>query len=414
MSKRIIQIDKISKLNIKSLSQNDDFNVIQYLDTGNITKNKICDLQIFRTKKEKIPSRAKRRVKKNTIIYSTVRPNQEHFGFLENPDDNLIVSTGFTTVDIIDEDIDPKFTYYLITQKQITDYLHCIGLNTTSSYPSIKPEDIGILKFKVPERLEDQQKIAAVLSILDTKIELNNKINAELESMAKTIYDYWFVQFDFPDENGKPYKSNDGKMVWSEELKRKIPDGWEVKNLKNITEISNDSLNPLDYPNKEFRYFSIPTFDETGTYGLEKGENIQSNKFIVSTTDILVSKLNPWFNRVIYSTDESNLICSTEFVVWRPKNTLIKNYLFMIARNESFITFCVNSVSGTSHSHKRINPTVMMKHKLVYNHRVAELFGVKIEPFIKLLAKNKVENKTLSDLRDWLLPMLMNGQVKVN
>ena len=213
MKKINIEIGKISKLNLKSLSTSDCFDIIQYLDTGNITKNNILNLQILKPKKDKIPSRAKRRVKKNTIIYSTVRPNQEHYGFLENPENNLIVSTGFTTIDIIDENIDPKFIYYLITQKQITDYLHTIGMSATSSYPSIKPEDIGNLKFKISEKLADQQKIASVLSTLDAKIELNNKINTELEAMAKSLYDYWFVQFDFPDGNGKPYKSSGGEMV---------------------------------------------------------------------------------------------------------------------------------------------------------------------------------------------------------
>ena len=80
---------------------------------------------------------------------------------------------------------------------------------------------------------EDQKRIGDILSALDAKIELNNRINAELEKMAKTIYDYWFVQFDFPDANGKPYKSSGGKMVWSNELKREIPEGWEVLQLSN-------------------------------------------------------------------------------------------------------------------------------------------------------------------------------------
>jgi type I restriction enzyme S subunit len=204
------------------------------LDTANITKNAISSLQELHFQKDKIPSRAKRKVRKNTIIYSTVRPNLEHYGFLENPADNLIVSTGFTTIDVHDKDVDSKFLYYLITQKNITDYLHGIGTNSTSSYPSIRPEDLGSLKFKVPPSFNEQKKIASVLSALDDKIELNNKINAELEQMAKTLYDYWFVQFDFPDANGNPYKSSGGAMVWSEELKREIPEGWGVKKLSDI------------------------------------------------------------------------------------------------------------------------------------------------------------------------------------
>lgn len=259
-----------------------------------------------------------------------------------------------------------------------------------------------------------QHKISSVLSALDAKIELNNRINAELESMAKTLYDYWFVQFDFPDKNGKPYKSSNGKMVWNAELKREIPVDWEVKSLSAITDVSNDQLNPMDTPDKEFKHYSIPAFDACGSYKIEKGSDILSNKFVVKETDLLVSKLNPWFSRVIYATDESDLISSTEFVVWRSVDFATKNYMYMIARDASFITYCSQSASGTSNSHKRVNPTVMMKYRIVYNKQIAESFGRILGSTIKMYAKNQIETNNLAELRDWLLPMLMNGQVKVS
>jgi type I restriction enzyme S subunit len=263
------------------------------------------------------------------------------------------------------------------------------------------------------KEISDQQKIASVLSALDSKIELNNRINAELEEMAKTIYDYWFVQFDFPDKNGKPYKTSGGKMVWNGELKREIPEGWAVKPLSEITVVSNESVNPMDFPDKEFKHYSIPDFDESGTFRIEKGFEIKSNKYTIKKTDVLVSKLNPWFSRVIYATDDSDLISSTEFVVWRTDNPAIKNYMYLIARDASFVSFCTKSASGTSNSHKRVNPTVMMKYKIVFDDTVATLFGNTLGSSIKMLAKNKIENQNLTELRDWLLPMLMNGQVKV-
>ena len=165
----------------------------------------------------------------------------------------------------------------------------------------------------LPDKIT-QQKIASFLFSIDSKIELNNRINIELESMAKTLYDYWFVQFDFPNAKGKPYKASGGKMIWSSKLKREIPEGWDEKSLAEITDISNDSINPMHWPDKEFRHYSIPAFDAFKTFVVEKGEEIKSNKFTVGSSDVLVSKLNPWFNRVIYSTDDSDLISSTEFV----------------------------------------------------------------------------------------------------
>lgn len=300
----------------------------------------------------------------------------------------------------------PKYVYYS---------LKCLGnLKTSdkSTVPGINRNDLHeiIIPYIQPEF---QKPIADFLTTLDAKIELNNRINAELEAMAKTLYDYWFVQFDFPNEENKPYKTSDGAMVWNEELKREIPEGWETKQLLEITDVSTESINPFNFPKKEFKHYSIPTFDATGTYSVEKGEEIMSNKFTVSELDILVSKLNPWFNRVVFSTEEANLISSTEFVVWRANNLAMKNYLYMIARDSSFITFCVNSASGTSNSHKRVNPTVMMKYSVAFNRIIAERFGRKIESSIKMYAKNQLENQQLSSLRDWLLPMLMNGQVVV-
>jgi len=276
-------------------------------------------------------------------------------------------------------------------------------------------DKVRLFNIQVPIPLDSQtqKQVAITLYKIDSQIELNNCINTELESMAKTIFDYWFVQFDFPDKNGKPYKTSGGKMVQSEELNRSIPEGWEVKYLSEITDISTESLNPINTPHKEFKHYSIPAFDESGTYKIEKGQEIKSSKFTVKDTDLLVSKLNPRFSRVIYSTDDDDLICSTEFVVWRTEDIASKNYMYMIARDASFVTYCSQSASGTSNSHKRVNPTVMMKYKIVYNNKIAKIFGSTLGSTIRMYAKNQIENNILSELRNWLLPMLMNERVNV-
>jgi len=303
------------------------------------------------------------------------------------------------------------YLYYFLKQEAIFKYIDRLSLRTggqtgvdlysLNQYPVLLPD------------LYYQRRVADVLKSLDDKIGLNNRINFELEAMAKMLYEYWFVQFDFPDINGKPYKTSGGKMVWSYELKREIPECWEVKYLSELTNVSNESLNPMITPKKEFKHYSIPTYDETGTYKIEKGYEIKSNKFIVKDTDLLVSKLNPWFSRVIYSTNDDNLICSTEFVVWRTQKITTKNFMYMIARDASFVKYCTQSATGTSNSHKRVNPTVMMKYQVAYKKEIAELFGSILNSTIEMYAKNQIENNILSELRDWLLPMLMNGQVKV-
>lgn len=303
-----------------------------------------------------------------------------------------------------------QFYYYYFQLKGVQEYFYNVATGSTIKNLSLK----SIQDFEVPVPEEsDRNGIVRILKSLDAKIELNNKINRELESMAKTLYDYWFVQFDFPDANGKPYKSSGGKMVYNAELKREIPEGWEVKTLSKITTVSNESINPLLTPEKDFKHYSIPTFDTKKTYGVEKGIEIRSNKFTVAETDLLVSKLNPWFSRVIYPIKEDDLICSTEFVVWRTSDKNIKNFLFMVATGEHFIAHCTQSATGTSNSHKRVNPTVMMRYKIPYNADLIQKYGSTIDPLLKDIVSKRIENQHLTALRDWLLPMLMNGQVTV-
>lgn len=304
---------------------------------------------------------------------------------------------------------DFEYVYYFLK----TQYNELRNLSS-GVRKNLNSDDIKKFPVRLPKELVEQKKIAAVLSALDAKIDCNNRINAELEAMAKALYDYWFVQFDFPDANGKPYKSSGGKMVYNATLKREIPEGWSATSLASITPISNDSVNPADFPEKEFKHFSIPVFDATNTYGVERGDSIGSNKFTVLGTDLLVSKLNPWFSRVIYAMDEEDQICSTELVVWRCPTENLKNFLYLIGISPQFIAHCVQSATGTSNSHKRVNPTVMMSFGLPYKNEVVEDFGGRISSIVKKLIISRRENQQLAQLRDWLLPLLMNGQVTVS
>ncbi|HGG7662107.1 TPA: restriction endonuclease subunit S [Neisseria meningitidis] len=318
--KRQITIGEIAEINANSLTQKDMFQEIMYLDTGNITRNEIDNIQVLNVMMDKIPSRAKRKVKDKTIIYSTVRPNQEHYGFLENPGDNFIISTGFSTIDVYDENTDEKFIYYLLTQKHITDYLHTIGENSVSSYPSINPDDIANLKFAVPD-LKTQQSIAAVLSALDKKIALNKQINARLEDMAKTLYDYWFVQFDFPDANGKPYKSSGGEIVFDETLKREIPKGWGSIELQSCLAKIPNTTKILNKDIKDFGKY--PVVD-------------QSQDFICGFTNDEKSILNPQDAHIIFG-DHTRIVKLVNFQYARgadgtqvilSNNERMPNYLF--------------------------------------------------------------------------------------
>lgn len=250
-----IRVGDIAVINGKSLGKNIPFSQIHYLDTGNITNGIIDNIQIINCNIDPIPSRAKRMVKNNTIIYSTVRPRLRHYGILHNPKENLIVSTGFVTIDAIEEKVNPLFLYYSLIKENIIEYIASLADTAVSSYPSINPSDIADLEIDIPSILE-QNKIAKILSNIDDKISINNRINSELESMVKTVYDYWFTQFDFPDENGKPYRSSGDAMVWNAELKKNIPKGWSVQSLSKIASLQPKSVSPI--VGTKYHHYSIP------------------------------------------------------------------------------------------------------------------------------------------------------------
>lgn len=223
-------IKEIADINRNSLKK-EELKKIVYLDTANLTKNEINELVDYDTKTDKVPSRAKRKVEDNDILISTVRPNQEHYGILKNTPDNLIVSTGFAVITPKSDLVDPYYLYAVLTQKKITNYLQVVAENSTSAYPSIKPSVIANLEIDLLT-LNKQKSIGKFFKSLEYKIELNNQIISNLEELASTLFKRWFVDFEFPDKNGNPYKSSGGKMVDSE--LGEIPEGWEIIKLSDL------------------------------------------------------------------------------------------------------------------------------------------------------------------------------------
>ncbi|MDP3148510.1 MAG: restriction endonuclease subunit S [Ignavibacteria bacterium] len=433
MSNRTITVKDVCDLNFETIGNTSQPRIIKYLDTGSITRNRIDKIQQLDRSIEPFPSRAQRKVKNETIIYSTVRPIQEHFGFLIEPDNNLIVSTGFLTIDVKDKDIEPKFLYYVITQKGITNYLQTIATNNVSSYPSINPDDLGNLKFNIPYDKNVQQRIAAVLSALDAKIELNNRINAELEAMAKTLYDYWFVQFDFPDKNGKPYKSSGGKMVWNAELKREIPMGWESAKMSEWIDIDKSGDWGKAEPEGKFT-LKVTCFrgaDINGLNGLDELKPPvryihEKNAFkILKSHDLIIeiSGGSPTQStgRLAFITDatikrfENPIICSN---FCRPvsmkNNKLLYNFAYYwnsLYENGVFFGY-EGKTSGIKNL--LLDSFVNSYFTVVPETDIVNQFYDFMENIQEKKQTALAENQNLIELRGWLLPMLMNGQVRVH
>ena len=174
-----VRLGQIIKTNVDSYSSRDNWSFVNYLDTGNITMNKVDEIQHIDLKYEKLPSRAKRKVKHNSILYSTVRPNQLHYGIVKKQPANFLVSTGFTVIDVMENAAVPDFIYYVLTQKEVTEHLQAIGEQSVSAYPSIKPTDIENLEMIIPD-IETQKRIVSILIAIDGKIKENERINNNL------------------------------------------------------------------------------------------------------------------------------------------------------------------------------------------------------------------------------------------
>lgn len=178
---RTVRLGDICSFNSKSYTPKMNWDFVNYLDTGNITNGEIQAIQQIDLRTEKLPSRAKRCVKYNSIVYSTVRPNQRHFGIMKNIPDNFLVSTGFAVLDIDEKQADADFIYYYLMQEDIINGLEALAEQNTSTYPSIKPSDIADVVIHLPN-LSVQHQIAAILTALDAKKAINQKINDNLSA----------------------------------------------------------------------------------------------------------------------------------------------------------------------------------------------------------------------------------------
>ena len=182
-----MRLGDCGKTNLHTYSDKEKWSLIRYLDTGSITEGRIDEIQTLYPGVDKIPSRARRKASVGDILFSTVRPNQKHYGIIEAGTENLLVSTGFTVVTVDTTIADPYFIYYYLTQSSVIESLQAIAEQSTSTYPSIKPSDIEDIELDLPE-LETQKKIGSTLRMLDRKIALNEEINDNLEQQAAALF----------------------------------------------------------------------------------------------------------------------------------------------------------------------------------------------------------------------------------
>lgn len=382
------ELGKVIKTNSSAIGKGYPFEKILYLDTGSITKGKIDQLQEFLV--SEAPVRAKRLVKHGDIIYSTVRPVQRHYGFISSPEDNLVVSTGFTVISCDEDKLDPKFLYHYLSSDQIVEELDILAEASTSTYPSIKPSDIEKLKVFFPVKTEEQKAIASVLSSLDDKINLLHRQNKTLEAMAETLFRQWFIE--------------------------EAQGDWEERRLADYVDHIKGGVTPTKNPMQTYTHYSLPAFDEGMWPVIGLGSTILSNKYSVGSWSILVSKLNPQFPRIwpIGNDPGENAICSTEFQVFKPKNENLYGYLYYLLKSKDAREELSMAASGTSGSHQRVRPEDILNIGVFLPAiTLAEKYSELMKPGINKILANLKQIRTLEKLRDTLLPKLMSGEIRV-
>ena len=320
-----------------------------------------------------------------------------------------------------------SFIVSLKTDELEKDYLYTV-LNSnfvkkqanSQAKNSVQP-DLTHTMFKsivipVPDSREEQNRISKIINNINQKIQTNNQINQELEAMVKTLYDYWFVQFDFPDQNGKPYKSSGGKMVYHPELKREIPEGWGVEKIEDIAKTGSGgtpkSTNVSYYSNGEIPWINSGELEQTvitstSNFITEEGLNNSSAKLFPSGT-ILVAMYGATAGKVSFLTFEASTnqaICAIIL-----KDIRMRYYLKNVI--EDLYQYLVKLSTGSARDN--LSQDMIKNIKVVIpSNDILDRFYDFSNNIIKEITKKQQENEQLTQLRDWLLPMLMNGQVKV-
>jgi type I restriction enzyme S subunit len=359
------ELGKLIKTNFSSIGKNYPFQQIAYLDTGSITKGKIDRYQFLNL--IDAPSRAKRLVQENDIIYSAVRPIQRHFGFITAPPENLVVSTGFVVITCNQSELNPKYLYYYLTSDPIVEELDVIADASTSAYPSLKPSDIEKLELYFPSDVDEQKAIAAVLSSLDNKIDLLHRQNLTLEAMAETLFRQWFIEE--AQEDWKEGVLGDVlQLVYGKALKDEIRTG-----------------------------SGFPVVGSSGIVGYH-------SEYLVEGPGIVIGRKGT-LGKVIYLFENFFPIDTTYYI--QPKicfDCLFYQYFLLKTLNFESSDSAVPGLNRDIALSEEIKLAPLEKID-AFNEHCRSLFGK--------LEKNISQLRTLEKLRDTLLPKLMSGEIRI-
>ena len=373
-----------------------------FLNTGNVRQNSFDFSNLDFITKEKDNLLRNGKLQRDDIVLTT-RGTVGNVALYsqEVPFSNIRINSGMVIIRVNKNFWHPYFVYLFfqshLFKKQIS------RLISGSAQPQLP---ISILEtVSIPQlTLDEQKEIIFNIKSIDQKIQINNQINQELEAMAKTLYEYWFVQFDFPDQYGKPYKSSGGKMVYNPELKREIPEGWGVEKLGDITICHDSKRVPLSSNDRELVKGEIPYYGATGIMDYVNNY-IFDGDYVLMAEDgsVMTEKGTPILQRI----SGKNWVNNHAHVLEPIKNHSCK-LLMMLLKDVSVMKIKTGSIQmkiNQENMNKIVVPAIPLELLFEINQ--------KLEVIDKQQLNLIEENKQLTQLRDWLLTMLMNGQVKV-
>lgn len=389
-----VRLGEIVKTNQSTYSPKENWQFVNYLDTGNITMNKIDEIQNINTAKDKLPSRARRKVKTNSIIYSTVRPNQLHYGIIKKQPDNFLVSTGFTVIDVNYDKAVPDFIYYALTKQEVTEQLQAIAEQSVSAYPSLKPSDIENLELMLPDK-KTQERIVAILRSIDEKIKENNAINNNLEQQAMALFKSWFIDFE-PFNRQVPKTWINGVLGDFVEIKR----GGSPRPIQNF--LSDSGFHWLKI--SDATGISSPFINEIKEYIIEAG--LKKTVHLKSGSLVLSNSATPGLPKIL---DIDT--CIHDGWLYFPSSKFSNEYLYLYFKHirDNLIALGNGSVFTNL-------KTDILKNYPTYlpTEDVLKKFDGLVQPIFSMILSKTREIKRLAEIRDTLLPKLMSGELDVS
>lgn len=284
--------------------------------------------------------------------------------------------------------INKQFLYYILANDNFFKY----SMATSKGTKMPRGDKKAIMEYGVPVySAREQEKLVSILNSIDQKIQINNKINENLEIQARALFQAWFIDYTLFDGN--------------------VPDNWRKTTLREIAVIKTNSWSPVKSVDIEVEYYSIPNFDANRFPTFEMSSNIKSNKYILTPKSVMISKLNPSTKRIWRPINLSSyLVCSTEFIVYEARKIEQKDYLYSLLDSVPFFNYLCTHTTGSTNSRQRVLPNTTLDFPLYLPpDSIIKNFCQLVMPVYDLIATNLIENKSLVKTRDSLLHLLLSG-----